>query len=407
MKLWKKIAACGMSLALAAGTCALLAGCGGGDGEAAARMQVDINPSVEFILDADDKVLSVTALNDDGALIIAGEAFVGKTAEDAVELMASISTDAGYLVKGELSAGQDGITISITGDEEAAQKLYEDVKAGVDAFLEKSGIDAAVERGEALKLDALRALVQEADPTLSDEEVAAMTEEQLLNALKISRIETAQLLTEELRAAYNTAKEYDFRFAERQATKSVIEGLGSAYESFLNGYAAALDSYQKAIQAVEQARYDYLVDAGSDYQKILAEVREQKDKVLEQRKEAAELPEGAAKEAAKAALAAEEAILETKEAALELAGDAANASFDLALSAMKTVENALTELEKTFPEEITTALTENAQKAQDAMNAAKDEAFAKFEEAHKEDIEQALADLQARKQALIDANEAS
>lgn len=407
MKLWKKIAACGMSLALAAGTCALLAGCGGGDGEAAARMQVDINPSVEFILDADDKVLSVTALNDDGALIVAGEAFVGKTAEDAVELMASISTDAGYLVKGELSAGQDGITISITGDEEAAQKLYEDVKAGVDAFLEKSGIDAAVERGEALKLDALRALVQEADPTLSDEEVAAMTEEQLLNALKISRIETAQLLTEELRDAYNTAKEYDFRFAERQATKSVIEGLGSAYESFLNGYAAALDSYQKAIQAVEQARYDYLVDAGSDYQKILAEVREQKDKVLEQRKEAAELPEGAAKEAAKAALAAEEAILETKEAALELAGDAANASFDLALSAMKTVENALTELEKTFPEEITTALTENAQKAQDAMNAAKDEAFAKFEEAHKEDIEQALADLQARKQALIDANEAS
>lgn len=74
---------------------------------------------------------------------------------------------------------------------------------------------------------------------------------------------------------------------------------------------------------------------------------------------------------------------------------------------MKTVENALTELEKTFPEEITTALTENAQKAQDAMNAAKDEAFAKFEEAHKDDIEQALADLQARKQALIDANKAS
>lgn len=407
MKLWKKIAACGMSLALAAGTCALLAGCGGGDGEAAARMQVDINPSVEFILDADNKVLSVTALNDDGALIIAGEAFVGKTAEDAVELMVSISTDAGYLVKGDLSAGQDGITISITGDAEAAQKLYDDVKAGVDAFLEESGIDTVVERGEALKIDALRALVQEADPTLTDEEVAAMTEEQLLNALKISRIETAQLLTEELRAAYNTAKEYDFRFAERQATKSVIEGLGSAYESFLNGYAAALDSYQKAIQAVEQARYDYLVDAGSDYQKILAEAREQKDKVLEQRKEAAELPEGAAKEAAKAALAAEEAILETKEAALELAGDAANASFDLALSAMKTVENALTELEKTFPEEITTALTENAQKAQDAMNAAKDEAFAKFEEAHKEDIEQALADLQARKQALIDANEAS
>lgn len=407
MKVWKKIAACGLSLALAAGTCALLAGCGGEDSEAAARMQVDINPSVEFILDEDNKVLSVTALNDDGALIIAGEAFVGKTAEDAVELMVSISTEAGYLVKGDLSAGQDGITISITGDEEAAQKLYDDVKAGIDAFLEESGINAAVERGEALKLDALRALVQKADPTLTDEEVASMTEEQLLNALKISRIETAQLLTEELREAYATAKEYDFRFAERQATKDIISGLGSAYQTFLDGYAKALDSYRQAIQAVEQARYDYLVDAESDYQKKLAEVRAQKDKVLEQRKEVAELSEGAAKDAAEAALAAEEATLQTLEAALELAGDTANKAFDLALSAMKPVENALTELEKTFPEEITTALTESAQQAQDAMNAAKDEAFAKFEEAHKEDIEKALADLQARKQALIDANKAA
>ena len=407
MKIWKKIAACGLSLALAAGTCALLAGCGSNDSEAAARMQVDINPSVEFILDADNKVLSVTALNDDGSLIIAGEAFVGKTAEEAVELMVSISTDAGYLVKGDLSAGQDGITISITGDEEAAQELYNDVKAGVDAFLEESGINAAVERGEALKLDALRALVQEADPTITDEEAEGMTEEQLLNALKISRIETAQLLTEELRNAYAVAKEYDFRFAERQATKEIIDGLGSAYQSFLDGYAAALDSYQKAIEAVEQARYDYLVDSASDYQKKLAEVRAQKDKVLEQRKEVAELSEGPAKDAAEAVLAAEEAALQAKEAALTLAGDAANASFDLALSAMKTVENALTELEKSFPEEITSALTESAQKTQDAMNAAKDEAFAKFEEAHKADIEQALADLQARKQALIDANKAA
>lgn len=407
MKVWKKIAACGLSLALAAGACALLAGCGGEDSEAAARMQVDINPSVEFILDEDNKVLSVTALNDDGALIIAGEAFVGKTAEDAVELMVSISTEAGYLVKGDLSAGQDGITVSITGDEEAAQKLYDDVKAGIDAFLEESGINAAVERGEALKLDALRALVQKADPTLTDEEVESMTEEQLLNALKISRIETAQLLTEELREAYAAAKEYDFRFAERQATKDIISGLGSAYQTFLDGYAKALDSYRQAIQAVEQARYDYLVDAESDYQKKLAEVRAQKDKVLEQRKEVAELSEGAAKDAAEAALAAEEATLQTLEAALKLAGDTANAAFGLALSAMNTVENALTELEKTFPEEITTALTESAQQAQDAMNAAKDEAFAKFEEAHKEDIDKALADLQARKQALIDANKAA
>ena len=404
MKFWKKIAACGLSVALAVGTGVLLTGCGGSEKDAAARMQVDINPSVEFILDADNKVLSVTALNDDGSLIIAGEAFVGKTAEEAVEMMVSISTDAGYLVKGELTAERDAITISITGDDAAAQELYEEVKAEIDGFLEESGIYAVVERGEELKLEALRELVMKADPSVTEEEVAKMNEEQLINALKISRIETAQLITEELREAYNVAKEYDLRFAERQATKDVIDGLGSAYESFLNLYSKELDSYQETIVAVEQARYDNFVDVGSQYQKALAEVREQKDRVLAQRKEVAQLSEGPAKEAAEAALDAEEAALMFKEDALNIAGSAANAAFDLVLGAMKTAENVLIELEKTFPEEIKTALTESAQKTQDAMNEAKDKAFAKFEEAHKEDIENALAELEARKQELIEAN---
>ena len=370
MKFWKKIAACGLSVALAVGTGVLLTGCGGSEKDAAARMQVDINPSVEFILDADNKVLSVTALNDDGSLIIAGEAFVGKTAEEAVEMMVSISTDAGYLVKGELTAERDAITISITGDDAAAQELYEEVKAEIDGFLEESGIYAVVERGEELKLEALRELVMKADPSVTEEEVAKMNEEQLINALKISRIETAQLITEELREAYNVAKEYDLRFAERQATKDVIDGLGSAYESFLNLYSKALDSYQETIAAVEQARYDNFVDVGSQYQKALAEVREQKDRVLAQRKEVAQLSEGPAKEAAEAALDAEEAALMFKEDALNIAGSAANAAFDLVLGAMKTAENVLIELEKTFPEEIKTALTESAQKTQDAMNEA-------------------------------------
>lgn len=404
MKFWKKIAACGLSVALAVGTGVLLTGCGGSEKDAAARMQVDINPSVEFILDTDNKVLSVTALNDDGSLIIAGEAFVGKTAEEAVEMMVSISTDAGYLVKGELTAERDAITISITGDDAAAQELYEEVKAEIDGFLEESGIYAVVERGEELKLEALRELVMKADPSVTEEEVAKMNEEQLINALKISRIETAQLITEELREAYNVAKEYDLRFAERQATKDVIDGLGSAYESFLNLYSKALDSYQETIAAVEQARYDNFVDVGSQYQKALAEVREQKDRVLAQRKEVAQLSEGPAKEAAEAALDAEEAALMFKEDALNIAGSAANAAFDLVLGAMKTAENVLIELEKTFPEEIKTALTESAQKTQDAMNEAKVKAFAKFEEAHKEDIENALAELEARKQELIEAN---
>ena len=92
MKFWKQCTAGVLCLALAIGMGAALSGCSQSSSDtAAARMQVDINPSVEFILDSENKVLSVTALNDDGALIVAGEAFIGKTAEDAVALMAICS----------------------------------------------------------------------------------------------------------------------------------------------------------------------------------------------------------------------------------------------------------------------------------------------------------------------------
>ena len=316
------------------------------------------------------------------------------------------NADAGYLVKGEIAAGPDDITVSITGDANVAKKLYEDLSTEVDSFLKDHGINAGIAQGEALKLEALRALVREADPTIPEEELAKMSEKQLLNVLKVSRIETAQLITQEMRDAYLKAKEYEFRFAERQAVKDVIDGMGSIYEMFMSGYSAALKSFQQAIASVEQARYNALVDTSSDYQKALAEVRAQKDKVLAQRKQVAELEAGPAKDAAEAVLKAEEATLAAKEKALKAAGDAANAAFDTVLAGMKTAENALVELEKAFPKEIKTQLSKSAQDMQNAMNKAKGEAFDKFEKAHKEDIEKALRELEERKQQLIQKNAA-
>ena len=83
---------------------------------ATGRMTVDINPSVEFMLDKDNKVVSATALNDDGEVILYGEAFVGKTAEEAAQMVVKIATETGYLVKGEATATSDEINISISSD---------------------------------------------------------------------------------------------------------------------------------------------------------------------------------------------------------------------------------------------------------------------------------------------------
>ena len=122
------------------------------------RMTVDINPSVEFMIDDENKVISATALNDDGSIILVGEAFVGKTPEEAVELMLTVATETGYLVKGNVQATDNAVKISVTGDTKYAEKLVDDLSAKANEVLTLLDISATVETVEELTLDALRAL---------------------------------------------------------------------------------------------------------------------------------------------------------------------------------------------------------------------------------------------------------
>ena len=73
----------------------------GEEKEKSTRMTIDLNPSVEFMLDEENKVVSVTALNDDGAILIAGEVFVGLSAEEASALFVELAEEIGYLVDAE------------------------------------------------------------------------------------------------------------------------------------------------------------------------------------------------------------------------------------------------------------------------------------------------------------------
>lgn len=406
MKHWGKAAALALSVAMVAGV-GTFAGCGESSPEAAnaaARMTVEINPSVEFILDSDEKVLSVTGLNDDGSLIVAGEAFVGKTADEAVKLMVGIAVDTGYLVKGEVTADENGITVSVSGDAEAADRIYQNVKGKVDALLEEKGVTAAIEKGEALKIEALRAMVMAADPTLTQAEADAMTEEQLLNALKLARIECAELLTEELRQAYRNAKEYEFAFAEKEATKNVIAGMDAAYQEVKDGYSNLLESYRNAIKEVEEARYKAFVAADSSYQKALKEVQDAKTELLKQKNVVAQMEDSAEKTAAELILKAKESAFEMAEKSLAASAAIANQAMEGVVTMMKTVEAQLTAFESQLPAEVASALTERAAELEKAMNEAKAKAFENFEEAHGEDIEAVKKALEARKQALIEAN---
>ena len=397
----KKVFSLILALALTLGTLSLVS-CGAptpAEGEYT-RMTVDINPSVELMVDDEGKVVSVTALNDDGSIIIAGEAIVGKTPEEALEVILRVATDTGYLVKGSVEADENTVKISVSGDSEYAKKLSDDVKARAESLLESLDVNGKIEKAEALKSEALCALAIECG--YSDEELAGLSDEQICELISRSRVETAILLTEELREAYNAAKAHRITFAESEATAAIISKLGGIYALTHSAYKSALDVYSAAIDALDELRYATLVDPDSGYQQALARLREAKTDYLTQRSYTASLEvDGEEFASASATLALTEEDYEKALAAFEEMGKAANEALLALITRLEEAESALVELEKTlFTADVEAALSAGAAELEAAVNAAKDSFFAEFEAAHAEDIAAIEEALLARKEEL-------
>lgn len=366
------------------------------------RMTVDINPSVEFMIDDENKVVSVTALNDDGSILIVGEAFVGKTAEEAVELMISLATETGYLVKGNAQASENTVKISVSGDSRYAEKLLSDVKKQATDVLDRLDVNGKVEEIKALGLDALRALALDTS-IFSEEEIAAMDETQLCKVIAAGRIETALLLTEDMRNAYFAAKEYEISFARSEEVAKVIESLGGLYTVTHSAYKAALDMYSSAITELDEMRYNLLVSPDSNYQKALLALREAKVDYLEKRTYTASLNVNDEEYAsASVTLQISEENYEKALAAFEKIGNDANKAMESLIAVLRQSEEKLKQLEETmFDENIEAKLEEKAVEIEEKLNSLKDSFFNEFETAHGEDIAEIESSLLAKKRELI------
>ena len=365
------------------------------------RMTVDINPSVELMVDKDNKVVSVTALNDDAAIILQGTAFVGKTSDEAVKGVVEVATETGYIVKGEVEVGENNVKISVSGDTKWAKDLYKDAEKKVNEYLESSGIKAKVERVDALKTEALKQLAKH-NSTYTEEEIAGMNDEQLLNVIAIGRVETAQLVSEEVRQAYFAAKEYEISLATSTATKDLIYAMNSAYAVAYAGYGIALDTYSAAIKKLDDARYNALVSPDSAYQKLLVQLREKKAEILAQKQLIISIKVGNSSvdiTIATGDLTKYEAAYDKLVADLEAAGKAANDGLTSLIELMKQGEKSMKDLQAKFPADITDQLNAKASEIDAKANKAKDEFFARFEEAHKADFDamnKALADAKSK-----------
>jgi hypothetical protein len=372
------------------------------------RMTVDINPSVEFMVNDENKIVSVTALNDDGSILIVGEAFVGKTPEEAVEMMVTLATETGYLVKGNVEATENTVKISVSGDGKYVKALIKDLEKKAEDTLEKLDIRGKIERVDALGTEALKELALSTS-IYTEEEISAMDEKQLCAVIAQGRIETALLLTEDMRNAYYAAKEYEISFAESEEVAKIIESLGGLYTLTHTAYKSALALYSEAITELDELRYELLVSPESQYQKSLVKLREAKADLLKQRNYTASLDiNGEEYVLASATLQLREEDYEKALEAYEELGRQANAALERLIEILRSSESKLKELENTiFDHNIKEKLEASAAEIEASVNAAKDRFFEEFESAHADDIkaiENALTEKKEQLKASIETN---
>ncbi len=299
--------------------------------EAGAVMNVSLNPEVEFILDKENNVVSVNALNEEGNVIVSSATFTGKSADDAVELFVQVADASGFLFEGQIKAGENQVSISISGDEEKAQAIYADIKEKVNAYFAKMDIEGQIEMAKMLTKEELQKVVTECAPYIDAAEAKALSYKEMIETIAAARKETAEIYSQELKNAYYEAKAFAVQQAEYEVLKSHMNDIQKAICD------TAFAKYEEAVAEIEEARFTYLVNAESDYQKALENFQNAKAIYLNYREYIATLETSEITNVITQTLAGYETTLTATETALLTAGQAANATLDIFKATAKTL----------------------------------------------------------------------
>lgn len=348
---------------------------------ASTMITLNINPSIEIIVDEEKKVVSVTALNDDASVLLYGEVIVGLDIEDATNKIMNLCVEMGYTV----DDSTDKIEISVSGETNFQKDLEKIISKEIEKVLDEYNLDLMVEKVESIKIDALRQLVM-VNSTLTEEEISQMSEEELVNALRESRIETQEILNEEMKKFYFQMKNYEISFAEREFTSQIIDQLGTLYQIIHTSYSTSLNIYQNIIFQVEELKYNMLIDSDSLYQQTLSKVLEAKTKYLEQNKYVAKLEAGSLKVEAEVKLEELKDVYDNLISTLQTVQQEAVNAFDKVIGSLKDIESGLVKIEGMFDENIKQTLSQKAQEFENILNETKTKFFTEFENKYQDDL---------------------
>ncbi len=176
---------------------------------------VDINPSIEFIVDEEDVVTSFNLVNEDALILCADIEFIGMNIEDAIELFITLATEAGFI---DIESEDNAVLFTVLGgdDEALVEKLQERIRVRTLRYFARNFINAEiftedfthedlVIQAEELRITPgklkLILLAQSYDEALTIEVGMETSVKDLVSQIRTAQREIMDNLTEEEKAA--------------------------------------------------------------------------------------------------------------------------------------------------------------------------------------------------------------
>lgn len=373
-------------------------------GSPKALVSVDVNPSIDLVVDENNYVISINGNNDDGKLIITGENIVGKTLDQALEIIIEIENDTGYLLSGNVDAEENKISISISADNEQIKNEIETkVSEKIQEVCDELNINQVIEEFEKYSDVYLNELLLKIDPTLEDK-INSLTYEEKLEIIASYQKEASQICSKQLEELYVNAKNYEISFSEKDSIRNFISDVDSKYQDIVAAYSDFVSSLETKANDIETLRYNLLVDPNSSYQKALVEFNNYKKQIDDLKKQIALEENEIEKMMLEMQVEVIEPLIITAEELLMNAQEGANDLLDDAKELLLNIVAKLKEMEEEFPDEIKGVLTSKTIEIENAINKTKNNFFKEFEDKYQEDIAKAKKALEERKQELINVN---
>ena len=101
-------------------------------------VSLEINPSIELTVDANDKVVSVYAGNEDAQVLLHGESLEELDVEKAVEKITDLAVELGYL-------SEDNKVVGVSVSGESASALEEKINAKITATAKNLGLSVSLD----------------------------------------------------------------------------------------------------------------------------------------------------------------------------------------------------------------------------------------------------------------------